>query len=81
MKFSELIAAYGDDKVQFQKLDECATNYSAGKQGSKITFGTDETFSLNGTEKLCLILWMDRERVKEIIAASKAEHTADRNGD
>lgn len=25
MTLSELIAAYGDDKVQFQKLDESAT--------------------------------------------------------
>lgn len=72
MKFSELIAAYGDDKVQFQKLDECASNFSAGKRGTKITFVTDETFSLNGTDKLGLVVWFDRDRVKEIIAASKA---------
>lgn len=73
MTFSELIAAYGDDKVQFQKLDESATNYSAGKQGSKITFGTDEPFDLNGTVRLGLVVWMDRKRVAEIIATAKGD--------
>ncbi|MER9912834.1 hypothetical protein NKJ71_19600 [Mesorhizobium sp. M0050] len=72
MKLSELIAAYGDDKVQFQKLDESATNYSAGKRGSKITFGTDEPFGFNGTVKMGLVLWLDRDRVAELITKAKA---------
>ncbi|MGE0845527.1 MAG: hypothetical protein AB7L41_04605 [Flavobacteriaceae bacterium] len=71
MKLSELIAAYGDDAVQFQNLDECflTLNMSGGK--SKITFGTEQPVWLNGPEKLGLIVWLDRERVAEIIAKAK----------
>ena len=69
MKFSELIAAYGDDKVQFQNLDESATHISAGM----ITFITDESFGLDGTVRLGLVLWLDRKRVAEIIATAKED--------
>lgn len=72
MKLSELIAAYGDDQVQCQRLDECATNFSAGKHGTKITFATDEPFGINSTDKLCLLVWLDRKRVADLIAAFKA---------
>ena len=73
LALSELIAAYGDDNVQFQNLDQCADalNYSA-KNGTKITFGTEQPLTPNGTEKLGLVVWMDRKRVAEIIAASKS---------
>lgn len=72
MNLSELIAAYGDDKVRFQNLDRCADslNYTA-KSGTKITFGTEQALTPEGTEKLGLVVWMDRARVKEIIAATK----------
>lgn len=69
MKLSELIATIGDDVVQFQNLDESATdlNYSA-KSGSKITFGTHQRIGLDGTEKLGLVLWLPRDAVKAILA-------------
>ena len=67
MKLSELIAAYGDDHVQFQNLDECADNFNRRKDGiTKITFGTVQSFDLNGTKQLGLVVWMDRDRVAEI---------------
>jgi hypothetical protein len=71
MKLSKLIEEYGDDKVQFQPLDGCATkmNYDH-KKGTTITFGTPETVGPNGTTKMGLIVWMDRERVAEIIGKS-----------
>lgn len=72
MKLSELIAAYGDDKVQFQNLDQCASSLHMGKRETKITFGTDERITPNGTERLGLVVWLDRERVQEIVAAFKA---------
>src|SRR3990167_3993472 len=77
LKLSELLANYGDDKVQFQNLDECAIdlNYSA-KKGTKITFGTEQPVTLKGTKKLGLIVWFDRDRVAEIVAQSKEPHTA-----
>lgn len=71
MNLSELIAKYGDDKVQFQNLDQCADAMNMAKGKTKITFGTEQPFGLEGTQKLGLVVWLDRERVKEIIAASK----------
>ena len=68
MKLSELIAVYGDDKVEFQNLDQCATSLNMGKQHTTITFGTQQRLGLNGTEKLGLVVWLDRERVKAITA-------------
>lgn len=72
MKLSELIAAYGDDKVQWQNLDQCASSLDMGKRGTTITFGTDERLNPSGTERLGLVVWLDRGRVQEIVAASKA---------
>lgn len=72
LKLSELIAAYGDDKVQFQNLDQCADKLNMNGGTTKITFGTEQRLHLDGTEKLGLVVWLDRERVKEIVAASKS---------
>jgi hypothetical protein len=68
MKLSELIAAYGDDKVQFQNLDQCATALNMNGHTTKITFGTEQSLTPEGTTKLGLVVWMDRDRVKEITA-------------
>ena len=68
MKLSELIAAYGDDKVQFQNLDHSTETLNMNKGVTKITFGTEQPVGLNGTEKLGLVVWLDRERVAEILA-------------
>lgn len=68
LKLSELIAAYGDDKVQFQNLDECTDALNTNKGVTKVTFGTPQRINFNGTEKLGLVVWFDRERVKEIVA-------------
>lgn len=72
MKMSELIKAYGDDRVAFQNLDQCATALNMKKGETKITFGTVERLNPNGTERLGLVLWMDRERVAGIMAAHRA---------
>ena len=78
LKLSELIAAYGDDLVQLQNLDQCtiSLDYSA-KKGTKITFGTEQPFSANGTEKLGLVVWLDRERAEEIVAESRRSSEGD----
>lgn len=73
MKLSALIAAYGDDKVEAQFLDQCATSLYTNKGVTKITFGTEQPVSLDGTQKLGIIVWLDRDRVKQITAQSKAE--------
>lgn len=66
MKLSELIAAYGDDKVQFQNLDQSLIGLSMNNGTSKITFGSEQAVSLEGLDKLGLVVWLDRDRVKEI---------------
>lgn len=67
MKLSELLAAYGDDKVKLQNLDHCADELNMNKGKTMITFGTEEPINLKGTEKLGLIVWLDRDRVAEIM--------------
>lgn len=71
MKLSELIAAYGDDKVQFQNLDQSLINLNMRNGVSKITFGTEQPVNLDGTDKLGLVVWLDRDRVKEITTLEK----------
>lgn len=72
MKMSELIATYGDDKVEVQYLDQCVLTLDMNTKGTKITFGTEQPLDLKGTKKVGIIVWLDRERVKEIIAKEKA---------
>lgn len=68
MTLSELIKAYGDEKVKCQKLDDCAEtlNYNH-KKGTKITFGTNAMLDAEGTKEMGLIVWLDRDRVAEIL--------------
>ncbi|QAY96669.1 hypothetical protein CWB41_13810 [Methylovirgula ligni] len=73
MKLSELIASVGDDKVEMQNLDEVmiSADYSM-RRGSHITFGTPRLVGLDGnTDKLGLVVWLDRDAVKAAIAAEK----------
>lgn len=72
MKMSELILAVGDDNVEFQNLDQCATDLSyTAKSGTKITFGTQRPITPNGTDKLGLVLWLDRKAVSDAIASAR----------
>lgn len=72
MKLSELIAAYGDDKVALQNMDECTETISMNKKGLvKATIVTDENFGLNGFDRLGLILWLDRQAASDIINAHR----------
>lgn len=75
MNLSELIAKYGDDKVTFQKLDDCASSLDMNKNGTSITFVTPERIgpALDGMEKLGLVVWLDRTRVAGIIEQSRKE--------
>lgn len=74
MKMSELIAAYGDDKVEFQNLDQCTLSLNMNTKGTKLTFGTEQPFDLNGTKKLGLVIWLDRARVKEVTERKDADN-------
>jgi len=66
MKLSELIATIGDENVIFQNLDNDIVRLSTKQNGtSEITFGTKAATTLNGTAKLGLVIWLDREAVKK----------------
>lgn len=72
MNISELILAIGDDNVQFQNLDHCAEQLNLVGTTTKITFGTEEPFSFKGTERLGLVIWLDRQAVADALASAKA---------
>lgn len=66
MKLSELIAKVGDENVQFQNLDNDIVRLNTKSGGkSEITFGTRAATTLNGTQKLGLVIWLDREAVEK----------------
>lgn len=70
MKMSELILAIGDDNVEFQNLDHCAESLNMKGAVTKITFGTHRSLTPNGTDKLGLVIWLDREAVKAAVAGA-----------
>lgn len=72
MNLSELIRRYGDDKVAVQKLDDSATSLNMSEGVTKITFLTEEPLDIGGTDRLGLIVWMERDRVQAIIDEAKA---------
>ena len=73
MKLSELIEKYGDDKVIFQNLDNDMLSMDKKKNHYEIKFGTKEIFNrdFSGTDKMALVVWMDRDKVKEIMEQNK----------
>lgn len=64
---AELVAKLGDDNIKFQPLDSCAVNFRATKAGNEVTFVTDQPFSLDGTPEMGIVLWLPRDKVKEIL--------------
>lgn len=77
VSMTSLLNAIGDDGISFQNLDHSLINADwSAKKVSKITFGTDQTVTLEGTEKLGLVLWLDRNQVAETMARLKAEGEA-----
>jgi len=64
VNLSSLIAAVGDDNVKFQNLDECMQGATRTKRdGNRVTFCTDQPFSMDGMQRLGLVLWLDRDAV------------------
>ncbi len=68
MTLVDLLKALGDENYGLQALDACALSLDwSAKKGTKITFATDVKLGADGTEKLGLIVWIDRQRAKEIL--------------
>ncbi|WP_395443605.1 hypothetical protein [Caulobacter sp. UC70_42] len=75
ISMTALLTAIGDEGIGFQNLDHSTikADWSA-KSGTKITFGTDRLITIDGgTDRLGLVLWLDREQVAETMARLKAE--------
>src|SRR3546814_19634857 len=64
MKMSELILAIGDDNSEFQNRDQCAEKLNMNGGATRITFATLRNITPQGTDKLGLVLWLDRDAVK-----------------
>lgn len=66
MSISEMLTAIGDDKIVFQNLDNDLIRISTRGGGTtQLTFGTQAQTTLNGTEKLGFVVWLDREDVEK----------------
>ena len=72
MKISELVLAIGDDNIQFQNLDHSIDTLKMVGATTKVTFGTEEPFSIKGTERLGLVLWLERQAVADALDKAKA---------
>lgn len=64
---AELVAKLGDDNIKFQPLDQCAINFRQTKSGNHVTFVTDQPFDLEGSKEMGIVLWLPRDKVKEIL--------------
>ena len=73
MDIAELIKAVGVEKVGVQFLDQCSTKMNwHHKRGADISFSSDVGITPEGTEKLGVIVWMDRAEVRRVIDAERA---------
>ena len=70
MNIAELITACGVDKVGVQYLDQCADRLNMNGGTTRITFGTEQPLTPNGTEKLGVIVWLDRNDVKAALSTA-----------
>lgn len=64
---SEMITKIGDKNVQFQNLDNDILRMRRRADGNnEITFGTSANTTVSGTEKLGLVVWLDRKDVEKV---------------
>ena len=68
MTVAELLQAIGNDRVAVQYLDQCAIDLNWTElSGCRIKFGSDVRLTPKGTEKLGIVVWLDRDDVKRAI--------------
>lgn len=74
MTLSELILAVGDENVRLQNLDQSSIslNWDA-KRGTVIKFSTSEPLTLDGTSRLGLVIWLDRDAAKAALASKQRD--------
>mgnify|MGYP001598269585 CR=1 FL=1 len=62
----ELLTQVGNDNIEIQPLDVAITDMQKRKGHNLYTFGSEMSFDLSGTKKVGLVVWLDRDRAKEI---------------
>jgi hypothetical protein len=62
----------GQPKVGVQYLNQCADRLDMNGGTTRITFGTEQMLTPSGTDKLGIIVWLDRDAVKDAIAQHRA---------
>ena len=72
IKLSELINKHGDEKIKFQLLDTSIVSMQKKRKHNEFTFATDQGFGLE-TNQIGIIVWLDRDKVSEILQANKEE--------
>lgn len=74
LPISKLIELIGDENIEMQNLDEATETYDRAKFGTKARFVTTVGFSMDGFDKLGLILWIDRDKAAAALAKHKEEN-------
>lgn len=69
---SELIKKYGDEKVKFQLLDTSIVSMQKKRKHNEFTFATEQEFGVC-TNQIGIVVWLDRDKVAEILQANKEE--------
>ena len=77
MNIAELIAECGVDKVGVQYLDRSAERLNMKGGTTHITFGTEQPLTPNGTEKFGIVVWIDRQAVKDALATGPTPRLSD----
>lgn len=68
-----LLTEIGDANIGMQNLDMSAIDLDwHHKKGTTIKFGTDASLTHNGTEKLGLVIWLDRDKVAAALEKLKS---------
>lgn len=67
MGIIELLQKIGEDNVRLQPLDQCVTDMKMSRGINKYTFESEVSFSLDGPQKMGLVVWLDRDKVKTVI--------------
>lgn len=69
MDIVELIERIGQDKINFQFLDQCMSHAKLAKGVTMVTFGCDVPIAdlgmLGPAKRRALILWIDADDLKE----------------
>lgn len=69
MNVADLISRVGPENIDVDFLDTNFTRSKAKPGETTITFKTGQPMSSKGTEKMGVILWLDREDVQKAVAA------------